>query len=62
MNQKRPPSAKKFIRKQKSADTGEVKRGLKVKKSGNQSSSVRDTKTGGLKIKGASNKTGSLKI
>ena len=62
MNQKRPPSAKKFIRKQKSADTDEGKRGLKVKKSGNQSSSVRDTKTGGLKIKGASNKTGSLKI
>ncbi|MDD7986237.1 SUMF1/EgtB/PvdO family nonheme iron enzyme [Lentisphaera marina] len=61
MNQKRPPSAKKFIRKQKS-DAGDTKRGLKVRKPGSQSSSVKDTKTGGLKIKGTSNQTGALKI
>ncbi|WDE97515.1 SUMF1/EgtB/PvdO family nonheme iron enzyme [Lentisphaera profundi] len=61
MNQKRPPSAKKFIRKQ-NTDVDEGKRVLKVRKPGGQSSHIKDTKTGGLKIKGASNQTSSLKI
>ena len=72
MNQKRPPSAKKFIRKQKTDVSGKkpglkvrkptnADNNLKIKKAGQESASP-STKTGGLKIKNSSNQTGGLKI